>query len=228
MLYFNKYVSTGNTSYWLSSRRHSVNWNYFGKGQLSQEFLEVFFLIINICNMDMWMNKTLWTEGDETLWVSQLLVEVRSRLASEHDRISYSTWRCSQPVSPCVTLCSCFSHHLQLLMGPPLYSHLFSLLQPFPLIPLLLHHSFLFLSVPGLVHAGMSPDTWKQQDFPGGWCWQGVSVPPRPISPTSCASLHSSPAMPCSLTTSTTTRSECCRPLGYRPTPETTPARSEQ
>lgn len=153
---------------------------------------------------------------------------VRSRLESGHDRIWYSTWRCSHPVSPWVTLCPCFSHHLQLLMGPSLCSHPFPLLQPFPLIPLLLLHAPFCSSTPG-VFLGYSVGLWscqgKQQDFPGGWCWQGVSVPPRPISPISCASLHSSPAMPCSLTTSTTTRSECCRPSGYRATPETTPAR---
>lgn len=69
------------------------------------------------------------------------------------------TWRCSYPVSPCVTLCSCFSHHLQLLMGPSLCSTLFPLLQPFPLVPLLLlHRSFLFPSILGsyLVHVGIS------------------------------------------------------------------------
>lgn len=75
---------------------------------------------------------------------------VRSRLESGHDRIWYSTWRCSHPVSPWVTLCPCFSHHLQLLMGPSLCSHPFPLLQPFPLIPLLLLHAPFCSSSPGV------------------------------------------------------------------------------
>lgn len=110
------------------------------------------------------------------LWASLLLAEVRSRLESEHDRISYSTWRCFHSVSPCVTLCSCFSHHLQLLKGPSLCSHPFSSAPTLPSgftpppAPL--------LSVPfspGVLLGAcwaMSPDTWKQQDFPGGRCWQ--------------------------------------------------------
>lgn len=55
-----------------------------------------------------------------------------------------------------VTLCSCFSHHLQLLMGPSLCSHPFPLLQPFPLFPLLLlHHSFLFPPIVGCYLVGI-------------------------------------------------------------------------
>lgn len=110
-------------------------------------------------------------------WAPQLLAEVRSRLESVTE-LYIPPGDAPTHSAPLLTFIPAFPTTCSCWWALPCVPTLFPLLQPFPLIPLLLpHHSFLFPSilVSSLVHV-MSPGTWKQQDFPGGWLWQAVSL----------------------------------------------------
>lgn len=157
----------------------------------------------------MWMNKTFWMEGGETFYpsASQLFAEVRSRLEMEQDRISSPTEWCSHPALG-DTLLLVFTTPGSRLSASAA-AHLSSVLRsPF----VLLVHVEVHLLI-------------RETEFP--WCWRGL-CPCRPISPTSSASLHSSPATRCFQTISTRTKSECYRPSVSKPTQETIPIISEQ
>lgn len=214
MLYLNKTV---NTSYWLLSRMYSVHWNYFGKCQVSQECLELFFLIGSISITWKCERTKLFEQREMRLfypWASQPFAEVRSRWETEHDRISYSTGGCSHPVTALYdTLLLLFTVTWQPFISPS------------PLLPPFLLHRF---SVPCnsfvLLGAcrGLSFDIWKKQNFQSDMMLTGsFCLPFRPISLTSSVSLHSSPAMQCFQTISMRMKSECYRPLVYKPTRET-------
>lgn len=123
---------------------------------------------------------------------------------------------------PSQPLCRYFS--------PAFYPFLAAVHQPL-LPPFLLHRISLPCNPFVLLGAcwGLSFDTWKKQNFQSEVMLTGsFCLPFRPISLTSSVSLHSSPATRCFQTISMRTKSECYRPLVYKPTRETTPIISEQ
>lgn len=151
-------------------------------------------------------------------WASQLFAEIKSRLDITEFHIPLGDAPI-QSQALCRTLLLLFTTAWKLFVG----------LSPLP--PRSLLHRFSVPCSPLVVFGAcsrLSLGAWKKQNFRSAVMLTGsFCLPFRPISLTSCVSLHSSPAMQCFQTISMRTKSECYRPLVYKPAQETIPIISE-
>lgn len=152
------------------------------------------------CMYNLWMNKTFSSRGrwDFYPWALQLFAEISSRV------------EIGAHIIPCHCPVPCFVPPCELPLSP-------SPLCPPPAVPVCyLVCAHVYVSMQG--RSRVSQEVMLTAAF---------CLLCRRISLTSCVSLHSSPAMPCFQTISMRMKSECCRPLAYKPTQESTLTISE-